>query len=227
MPKIRTELRDILSRCDRVLTAALSVILATASASVGSTWSSHAPTERTVQVIRRVVQEVYNVPPVQISLLDPPADAGRAQVLAEYQCLSEVMYYEARSEGQEGEQAVAEVVFHRIEGGGHGRSICAVVFEGAGSPVCQFSYVCDGSRDKPKEPGAWRAAQLLAGRILTGSQTLLDETEGATNYHAVYVRPVWAAALVRTAQVGKHIFYRPAGGEMLLLQERAFRGSQW
>jgi len=137
------------------------------------------------------------------------------------------MYYEARGEGVQGEMAVAEVVFHRVESGAHGKTICAIVYEGAGRPVCQFSFVCDGSLDRPREPLAWRTAQDLATRILTGSLPLPDATDGALNYHAVYVRPVWAGDLVRTAQIGNHIFYRPAGGEALVLKTRAFRGSVW
>ncbi len=39
------------------------------------------------------------------------------------------MYYEARGEGQDGQKAVAEVVFHRLRHGHFGHSICAVVYE--------------------------------------------------------------------------------------------------
>ncbi|HEY8948676.1 MAG TPA: cell wall hydrolase [Rhizomicrobium sp.] len=165
--------------------------------------------------------------PVQISVQAVPGDAARAELLAEHRCLSEVMYYEARGEGPRGEMAVAEVVFHRLESSMHGKSICAVVYEGAGRPVCQFSFVCDGSLSRVKEALTWRTAQDLATRILTGALPLPDATDGALNYHAVYVRPVWAGDLVRTAQIGNHIFYRPPGGENIVLRARAFRGSVW
>jgi hypothetical protein len=41
-------------------------------------------------------------------------------MLAEHRCLSEALYYEARGEGPKGEQAVAEVVFHRMNAGNYG-----------------------------------------------------------------------------------------------------------
>ena len=55
---------------------------------------------------------------------------------------------------------------------------------------------------------------------------LRDETGGAVNYHAVYVRPRWAREFIRTAQIGNHIFYRTQGvnaaAALLVL-----RGSTW
>ena len=36
----------------------------------------------------------------------------------------------------------------------------------------------------------------------------LDITEGATHYHATYVRPDWARTKTKTARIGRHIFYR-------------------
>ena len=40
------------------------------------------------------------------------------------------------------------------------------------------------------------------------------KTGGATHYHATYVDPVWNSGLIRTEQIGMHIFYRfPRGGE--------------
>ena len=66
------------------------------------------------------------------------------KLLAEHRCLSEVLYYEARGEGVKGQKAVAEVVFHRMRTGNYGHSICAVVYEGADQPGCQFSFTCNG-----------------------------------------------------------------------------------
>src|SRR5215831_13618645 len=65
-----------------------------------------------------------------------PSEAG---------CLAEAMYYEARGEGVEGQEAVAEVVLERTRDGNYPRTICAVVHEGVmpGRRDCQFSYACD------------------------------------------------------------------------------------
>jgi len=129
--------------------------------------------------------------------------------LEEHKCLSEALYYEARGEGQGGQKAVAEVVFHRMNHGNFGHSICAVVYEGRAKPGCQFSFACDANALKrAKRPEEWRQAELLAAQILTGQVALKNSTGGALNYHAVSASPDWAETMDRTAQIGNHIFYR-------------------
>jgi spore germination cell wall hydrolase CwlJ-like protein len=218
--------RDVLARADRALAIALSLILATVSACVGAAARTQAV--RTVTVTRPLVEQVVKlmrVPeiPAAISALPASTDTVLAQLLAEHRCLAEAMYFEARGEGEKGEMAVAEVIFHRVEGGDHGRSICAVVYEGSDRTACQFSFVCDGSRSKRKSPQDWRNAEALAARILARELRLGDETGGAVNYHATSVRPDWAARLVRTAQIGNHIFYRP---RVAALDNVALRGTE-
>ena len=51
--------------------------------------------------------------------------------------------------------------------------------------------VCDGKDDTPKNEKAWRKAQDVAFLVLY-DKIKLDVTEGATHYHATYVRPSWA-----------------------------------
>jgi spore germination cell wall hydrolase CwlJ-like protein len=131
------------------------------------------------------------------------------QLLAEHKCLSEALYYEARGEGAGGQKAVAEVVFHRMNHGNYGHSICAVVYEGREKPGCQFSFACNADvLKRAKHPAEWRDAELMAARILTGQVTLKNSTGGALNYHAVSVLPDWAETMDKTTQIGKHVFYR-------------------
>jgi spore germination cell wall hydrolase CwlJ-like protein len=179
------------SRPDRILFAALAIVLATVSAVVGAAVSVRAPA------------------PVAVAAPAPRLPSAQELVLAEHRCLTEALYYEARSEGARGEKAVAEVVFHRLSSGKYGDSICAVVYEGADSKVCQFSFTCNGDLKRPREIVAWNQAEELAAQIFTGEVRLRNLTGGATSYHAEYVKPYWAPALKRTAQIGKHIFYRP------------------
>lgn len=218
---------DPLARADRALALALSVILATVSVCVGA--AARTQPVRTITITRPVVEQVVTlmrVPEIPAAIPSLPAskDNVLAQLLAEHHCLAEALYYEARGEGETGEKAVAEVIFHRIESGEHGGSICAVVYEGSGHTACQFSFVCDGSREKPKSPQDWRNAEALAARILAGELRLGDETGGAVNYHAASVRPDWGARLVRTAQIGNHIFYRR---RVAAIDEVALRGYEW
>jgi len=129
-------------------------------------------------------------------------------LLAEHRCLAQVMYYEARSEGEKGERAVAEVVFDRLAQGTHGSTLCDVVFEGAGQTFCQFTFACDGSMDRPKDAKAWRAAQVLAARLMVGELAQIEDIKGAINYHAAYVHPAWTSKFEEITKIGNLIFYR-------------------
>lgn len=192
---------DAISRSDRVLVAAMAIIIATASAAVGASMGNHPATEQ-VAAIKPVVQ-VVEAP-------QPAADAVTAKLMAEHKCLSEVLYYEARGEGTGGQTAIAEVVLQRLKTGRYGSSICKVVYEGSKGSGCQFSFTCNGNMKHAKQPEAWRRAEMLAARILTGEVTLKNATGGAVNFHAVSVSPEWADTMDRTTQIGNHIFYRGA-----------------
>jgi spore germination cell wall hydrolase CwlJ-like protein len=192
---------DAISRSDRVLVAAMAIILATASAAIGASWTNHPSTDKAVAL----------KPAVTMAEAPRPAtDTVMSQLLAEHKCLSEVLYYEARGEGAGGQKAIAEVVFHRMNHGDYGHSICAVVYEGKDRPHCQFSFACNGDMKRAKQPSAWREAEALAAKIMTGQLNLKNATGGALNFHAVSVSPDWADTMDRTTQIGNHIFYRNA-----------------
>jgi spore germination cell wall hydrolase CwlJ-like protein len=192
---------DAISRSDRVLVAALAIILATASAAIGASMTYRPHTDKPVAVVEAVAPA---------PALMPAANTVMGQLLAEHKCLSEVLYYEARGEGSIGQKAIAEVVFHRMNHGKYGQSICAVVYGGAKKAGCQFSFTCNGDLKRPRQPAAWHRAEVLAARILTGEIPLQNSTGGATNFHAISVSPEWADTLEKTTQIGSHIFYRGA-----------------
>jgi spore germination cell wall hydrolase CwlJ-like protein len=192
---------DAISRSDRVLVAAMAIILATASAAIGASMTYHPSTDKAVALKPAVA--VAEAP-------KPAADTVMTQLLAEHKCLSEVLYYEARGEGTTGQKAIAEVVFHRMNHGDYGHSICAVVYEGAKHSGCQFSFACNGDMKRAKQPGAWREAEALAAKIMTGQLNLKNATGGALNFHAASVSPDWADTMDKTTQIGNHVFYRNA-----------------
>jgi spore germination cell wall hydrolase CwlJ-like protein len=187
------------SRPDRALLVALAIVLATASAAIGSGLSHPSPSAPP--------HHAFTAAKPMPKKPEPP-DHALAELLAEHRCLAEVLYYEARGEGRRGQQAVAEVVFHRMTTGHYGHSICAVVYEGASDPGCQFSFACDGSVMRPRDQEAWKESERVAEEILTHQMPLGNATGGATHYHAASVSPFWAATLKMTAQIGNHIFYR-------------------
>ena len=124
-------------------------------------------------------------------------------------CLTQAVYYEAGFEPLEGRRAVAQVVLNRMRHPAFPKSVCGVVYQRNSTPVCQFTFVCDGSLYRRPAAGAWRDAENVARAALAG---YVDTSVGsATHYHADYVAPRWAPLLAKVAQIGQHIFYRWPG----------------
>ena len=135
-------------------------------------------------------------------------------------CLALNTYHEAKNQSLVGQIATAQVVMNRVEDDRFPNTICEVVKQGPTRPSwedpekeypikhrCQFSWYCDGKPYVPKNEKAWKKAQDVAFLVIY-DKIKLDVTEGATHYHATYVRPAWAKTKKRTTQIEKHIFYR-------------------
>lgn len=124
-------------------------------------------------------------------------------------CLTQAVYYEAGMEPAEGRRAVAQVVLNRMRHPAYPKSICGVVYQGAGTRVCQFTFVCDGALYRAPAAAPWREAEAIASQALDG---YVEKSVGvSTHYHANYVAPRWAPLLAKIAQIGQHIFYRWPG----------------
>ncbi len=125
----------------------------------------------------------------------------------EYRCLSEAVYYEARSETTSGQKAVAEVVINRVKSKHYPNSICGVVYQGAERTTgCQFSFTCDGSTMREPDGKSWiRSQEIAALTLMNGVKPL---TNSSTHYHTVDVNPKWAPHMRFTKQIGYHKFYR-------------------
>lgn len=122
-------------------------------------------------------------------------------------CLAQAVYYEAAGEGVDGGRAVAQVVLNRVRHPGFPSTVCGVVYEGADRPTgCQFSFTCDGSMQRIPVPSLWTRSRKIAEEALKGR--VFAPVGHATHYHADYVLPYWADSLDKSAQVGRHIFYR-------------------
>lgn len=135
---------------------------------------------------------------------------GALDASRDLDCLTKAVYYEARGETPAGQAAVAQVVLNRVRHPAFPKSVCGVVFQGAYSRgACQFSFACDGSMRRGREPGAWRRAAKIAERALGGY--VMASVGNATHFHTVNVSPVWGPRMVRVQQVGMHIFYRFGG----------------
>jgi len=136
-------------------------------------------------------------------------------------CLSQAIYYEARSEPDDGQRAVAQVVLNRVRHPAFPNTVCGVVFQGSERRTgCQFTFTCDGSLRIPPRPGPWEHARRLAAEALAGA--VFAPVGNATHYHTLAVHPYWASYLRKSAIVGAHIFYRWAGtaGEAAAFHQR-------
>jgi spore germination cell wall hydrolase CwlJ-like protein len=127
--------------------------------------------------------------------------------LAEENCLARAIYFEARSESELGQIAVAKVILNRVKDPEYPKTICGVVYQGSGRRnSCQFSFACDGLPDDVRSASAWAQAKRLAKKTIAGDAKVAALTT-ATNYHADYVKPKWAKSMKRLVKIGRHIFY--------------------
>ncbi len=134
-----------------------------------------------------------------------PVDRARALT-----CLADAVYYEAASESDDGQRAVAQVVLNRVRHPAFPGTVCGVVFQGSARETgCQFSFACDGAMARAPAPAAWNKALRIAGAALGGY--VFAPVGLATHYHTYKVRPAWSRELVMTDAIGAHFFHRWAG----------------
>lgn len=130
-----------------------------------------------------------------------PTDETRALA-----CLTQAIYYEAASESDAGQRAVAQVVLNRVSHPAYPNTVCGVVYQGSERRTgCQFTFTCDGSLARKPSRFAWDRAHAVAQAALAGS--VYAPVGLATHYHTIQVNPYWAPSLNRLTTIGAHIFY--------------------
>jgi ribulose bisphosphate carboxylase small subunit len=156
-----------------------------------------------------------NLTSFDLSHMDGAEDAATS-----LRCLSEAVYYEARSEDERGQIGVAEVVMNRVRDHRYPDTVCEVVYQGSERVTgCQFTFTCDGALAENPRGEAWDRAQLIATHVLLDLHRRV--TGEATHYHTDYVDPIWRDSLIETRRLGTHIFYRfPRGAEWAMVRER-------
>lgn len=122
---------------------------------------------------------------------------------SEAYCLAKVIYFEARGEPIFGQIAVAQVTINRRDSNLFPRTICKVISQT--TPVCQYSWYCDGKSDDLPSNKEARLALALAKGLLT--QEVIDITQGALFFHSTSINPGWNN-LEKTVEIGAHVFYR-------------------
>jgi spore germination cell wall hydrolase CwlJ-like protein len=169
-----------------------------------------------------------HVPPAVVPDASPdaPPNATRKRTPAErlelvgakrqkaHSCLANAIYFEARSEPEKGQIAVAQVVINRAFSGYYPNDICGVVYQNKHRHLsCQFTFACDGIPDVVYDKGSWATAERIANETLDGTLYLQDVGK-ATHYHAYYVSPYWARSMRKMARIGAHTFYYPRQWEV-------------
>lgn len=121
-------------------------------------------------------------------------------------CLTAAVYYEAASEPDQGQRAVAQVVLNRVAHPSYPKTVCGVVYQGSErSTGCQFSFTCDGALSRRPSAFFWDRARRVAAAALSGA---VEPSVGlATHYHTIAVHPYWAPSLNYLITVGAHRFY--------------------
>jgi len=143
----------------------------------------------------------------EVQAVDP---AGKASLDDAITCLSRTIYWEAKGGAPADMEAVASVVMNRLGHEGFPDTVCAVVKQGSEQHACQFSWWCDGRSDQAEEEAAYVTAKEIARKAL--NQQLADRTHGAMYFHDRNVKPDWAKEYIKTAEIGKFLFYKPHDG---------------
>ena len=174
--------------------------------------------------VRAPFDAVLGKTPPATNIVVPNVDARHAWVNmpipssarspTELKCLATAIYFEARGEPEKGQMAVAQVVLNRVKNPAYPSTICGVVYQNKNRRnSCQFSFACDGIRDRITDMRSWAEANALAKKMVTSpTTTFMSDVGTATHYHATYVRPYWARRMKQTQKIGRHIFYRTYGG---------------
>ena len=143
-------------------------------------------------------------------------------------CLGQAVYYEAGFQPVEGKRAVAQVILNRVRDRNFPSTVCGVVYEGWQRRTgCQFSFVCDGSlHRRPPSADELQSAEKIALDALNGY--VMAAVGTATHYHTWKIDPYWNDTLVKTAQIGDHIFYRWPGkaGRPQALNDEHYDGDE-
>jgi spore germination cell wall hydrolase CwlJ-like protein len=130
----------------------------------------------------------------------------------EQRCLATGIYFEARGESLKGQAAVAQVILNRVRNPTYPSTVCGVVYQNDHwKNRCQFSFACDGKKDRVTNRPAYRMAEEVAMAVTAG-KIFLPEVGSSTHYYANYVNPRWARTMEKMKKIGLHIFYRTYGG---------------
>ncbi|SJZ73038.1 cell wall hydrolase [Consotaella salsifontis] len=201
---------------DNVMLASLRPAVTTGPTGSALAYAAPDSATATASLFEKILKEPQEpfVPPVDPSDHSWAATPLPASAFTEKEqaCLASGVYFEARGESELGQAAVAQVILNRVRNPAYPSTICGVVYQNKDwRNRCQFSFACDGRRDRVRDDEAWEIAKRVADQVTKG-EIWINDVGSATHYHATYVRPRWARAMEKVDKIGRHIFYRTFGG---------------
>lgn len=140
-------------------------------------------------------------------------------------CLAQNIWFEARGESEKDWIMVGLTTMNRIKDTRYPDTICEVVWD-----EDQFSWTDDGRPDSidlstPQNKRKW--LEIIKTSILIVTNNVEDISEGATHYHAHYVRPRWARSMIHLAHTDGHKFYKTRDAEYHLVNEYDIHINYW
>jgi len=154
------------------------------------------------EVVRALVPGVGETDAADIAKLIRPVNAQ------DLDCMAQNIYFESRAEPLAGQIAVAQVVMNRYNDPAYPHNVCAIIKQ-KDQGVCQFSWVCEPNHVVQRNSREWATSMFVAKNVLAIDRTLqIDITEGATYFHANYVKPSWAKTKKLVAVIDNHLFYK-------------------
>lgn len=166
-------------------------------------------TEETKQPSTSVFGYLWSViadPNVQVMQYDELRPDVRKQV----DCLADNIYFEARSEPETGQIAVAQVTMNRVKSGKFPETVCGVVKQKT-NDTCQFSWWCDAkarsqSLKRIFDKATYNKIREIAMMVyFDEEEDIPDVTNGALYFHAVHV--TGSPKKRSSVRIGQHIFY--------------------
>ncbi len=146
----------------------------------------------------------------------PPPPPPRTLDMAQAITVAKTIWAEARGEGPQGMQAVANVIVNRTKNPGWWSRHADEIPDDTFAAVCRdpFQFSCWNADDPNRalidrvtvEDPQYRVALSIASDAVAG--TLGDLTNGCDHYHTVSTLPRWAARRSPDFALGRHLFYR-------------------
>lgn len=128
----------------------------------------------------------------------------------EIACMTQVLYREARGEGNIGMISVGYAVLNRMATQGYADTVCGVVFQShvdknSGRLRCAFNWACTSLRDAAMSRKAHDRARHLA--ILVMRREVPNPIDDSIFFHEKSLSPAHVRGLPLRAIVGNHAYF--------------------